>query len=463
LRQFLYKDWQYTLEAFDRLSKKKRYARRFRVQYYFLAIANRTFSKKIKISLFYIVAYLNLALQVLKLQRKPFILENPNQIIVLISDNHAYIQNMRPLIQRLYDDNLPFTLLVPHNHLHAVKAKLGDELGALLIPIESVKISNAKAGWFGSLFGGIADASWFAFQSIKDSLTFSSTFALYGFTERYFGKQLRQFFTKDTRLIAANDHWFWESLYFTAARDKGTPNMIIQHGVIGDHTYPLFADKFLCWSRFDEQKLFTVLEARTDEVALVGSPYFDQVYHNIKDKKLTDNQAEQPYITFLTQPLMGTELIEPGYYEEILSRFYRLEKLAKLLNKKLVLKLHPQDKATHFANRPASIEILNEGLLDVLSKSCIAITLDSTSIYEAAMFEVPAIQSTVLNSMRDIDFSSSGISIRTISYEELEKAIDKLLSNAEAYKQQTNRANIALRAYYHDLGHSLDNILELLK
>lgn len=464
MRQFLYTEWQYTLEAFERLSVKKKYARRFRVQYYFLAAANRTFIKRLKLSLFYIAAYLNMVLQVWKLQRSSrHVLENPNQVIVLISDNHAYIQNMRPLVQRLFDDNIPFTLIAPSSHIHSLKNKLGDDLAPLLVPFEAIRVKGEHPRLLGSFLAGVVDAFWFVFQNIRHAFLMRTVFALYGFTEKYFGRQLRRFFTAETRLIAANDHWFWESLYFTAAKERGARSMIIQHGVIGDHTYPLFADKFLCWSNFDKKKLFNVLDARPEEVALVGSPYFDQVYNNVKTKKLTDNQAEQLYIVFLTQPLMGTQLIEPGYYEEIVNRFYRLEPLAKRFNKKLVLKLHPQDKAAHFANRPSSIEIVNEGLLDVLSKSCIAITLDSTSIYEAAMFEVPAIQATVQNSIRDIDFSASGISLRTISSAELEAVINALLSEPIAYQQQTERANVALHEYYHDLGHSLDNILDLLK
>ena len=468
MRKFNFWEWEYALNEFANLSKKKWYVQRMRLEYCFLLTDVNPFKKRAKVYLEYLIGYINVVRALYYYQLvKPSPAPGPNRILAIYSSNHAYLQNIKPVLMALAKEQ-QVTFLCSAHHLKKLAGKLDQDILAKTTIIESIVYGSR--GFIARLFRvtgaslvGLIDGIWFAFRGIKRSASFSSAFCMYSATEYYFGKDIRKYYTADTRIIASSEHWVWESLYMLAAKDKGVRSYILQHGVIGDYSYPLFASKFLSWGTFDKEKMLETFKAAPNEVELIGSPYFDTVYQRVQEYKLTESQFSQPYIVFLGQPLMGTRFIEQGYYEEFLERFYALQPIAEALGKKLLIKMHPADKPVYYDSRPSFVDVSNEPLMEVLAKTCMAVTVDSTSVFEGVMFGVPCYQTGIEGMLRKVDFAASGVCMRENNSQSLYNSVLNLLSKKEIYNKAVNNANDALPKYYFGLGTSIPRILDLLQ
>lgn len=473
-RKFFYKEWEYSISVFERLRKSKPFSVRFRLEYSFLLINNKTIGAKLKSFIFNWLAFLNLVKRLFLAQVIKKQYTKHAEVVFFISNNPVYLQHLSPVLLSFIEKKREFNLYCPGQHVKILKEKLAKPIAEKLIPIESFSfIGNRFQNLFLLIFSilkSLADAGWFVFRNSKSSILFSSSFARYSLSQHFFNGQLLQFFSSKSTLLAANDHWMWESLLFTSAKEAGARTFICQHGVTGEISYPIFADKFLSWGEYEVENFVKNLDAKSSEIMPVGSPYFDNIYRKVMGLRQAQNDKEaqqdktfqNPYIVFLSQPFIGTQFLKEGEYEELIYWFYSLEETAKLLGKKLLIKLHPGDKEENYSNCPESIEITREPLEAVLPKSCITMTLDSTAIFESVFFEVPALQIATTNQSRYLDFSVSGLTVWLKSGIELAEYISKVLSEETTFNQQQSKANLSLNNYYFGLGNSLERFEELV-
>jgi hypothetical protein len=464
LRQFVYKGWEYTLTEFEKLARKKSYVLRFRMEYYYLI------TEKIKLKQLVITwaqnaaSILKLITVLLKYQKNGKVLPpTKDAIIILLTRNNVYLQTLKPVILHLARNKSNIVVLCPARHYEFVKGQLGKEAEHYLYRIESVSFGDGPFGKIVlSTLRAITDGIWFCFQPVKKSFWMAPVFSRYGFLHRYFGKNLVKYFSSGATLLAANDHWMWESLYFTSAREAKARCYIMQHGVIGDISYPIFADQFLAWGMYDFKKIQDTYGARPEEVRIIGSPHFDEVYKKVAEHKTSTSQFNKPYLTFLSQPFFNSNFMEPGYYQQIIDRFCALAPIAEGFGKKLIIKLHPADKAELYTSVPSNISITHEPLLEILDKSCMAFTVDSTAIFESVLYGVPVMQCLVEGMKRWWDFSITGICQTSTSVDTMKQFALDILGSEPSYQERVNQANEALGQYFYGMGGTLERLDALL-
>lgn len=461
--------WQYSVQLFDRLSLSKKYVVRFRLKYAHLILEKTDLKSKFKDVIQRKLGFFNLYKNLFLYQfiKKPVRWNESAKVIILISNNKTYINCLLPLIHQYLKENRPVILLAPANQLSALKNILDSEVFEKITPFEAVDFGEAFflkfKRWVSSFFLSCRDIIWFARQSAENAFWFAPALSRFAATHYFFNKSLQDNLKSDMSIFSANDHWMWESLYYTAAKFTDTKTYVLQHGVIGEYTYPLFANKFLAWGKYDALGLQQIYGAKKDEVQIVGSPYFDSVYAKVSSFKKATTQFHQPYILFLGQNFLGSNILEPGMYEQVLEWFSALKDLAASKNKKLVLKLHPWDKRESYENLIKEIEFTTEPLFEVLSKSSVAISMDSTALFESVMFGIPAIQCIPAEQSRQIDLYSSGLCLLTRSAISLNEEVNHLLSNESTYNHRIKEATAALDSYYYHLGNSLKEIDSLLR
>lgn len=468
-RKFIYDSWEYSVEKFQALAKRKPYAERFRLEYYHLLRENTKTKKMAKDWVINALSVFKLFMDIMTLQlRGRPVKWGDKPVVALVTKNNVYLQNIKPLLIFLAENGTNLKIFCPQKHYGFIKNILGEQVSAHLYAIEGF---NYQAGFFtrllklpASLIAAFYGTFWLAFQPVKKRFWFSAVFGRYAITEYFFGKQLRLLFKSGAKLIAANDHWMWESLFFTAARDANALSYVLEHGVIGDTTYPIFARQFLAWGQYDAEKLKNEYGARPDEVRIVGSPHFDNVFEKITKHKTTVSQFDKPFITFLSQYFFGSNSMEPGYYQQIIDRFCALAPLAERFGKQLVIKLHPSDKIKYYAGLPENVTISTDPLLDVLDKTCMAFTVDSTAIFESMMYGIPTCQCGVAGMIRlKFNFIVSAEGYLN-SYEEIALFAENLLGNAIQYETRVKEGMTGLSKYYYDLGSnsSVKRVFDLL-
>ena len=466
-RKFVYSGWEYALDAFQKLAIKKKYSIRFRLEFFHL-LSEKTSIKQLLLIFFQNLGANFKCLFILAKYQLigRFQTSNPDTIVIMVAKNNVYLQTLKPVIQNFANKKADILVLCPDKHFHFIKEYLGKEVDPYLYKIESIIYEPRVLVRFLRLLGAFlvsaSDTIWFMVQPVKKSLWFATTFGRYGLTQYYFSKSLEKYFSSGAKLISANDHWMWESLYFTSARKSNAPCYVFQHGVIGDITYPIFANQFLTWGKFDFEKMQSEFGAKPDEVRILGSPHFDAVYQKINAVKTSDSQFSKPYITFLSQPFFNSNFLEPGYYQKILDRFCLLAPIAKKFGKKLVIKLHPADKNEYYSQFQSDAIITRDGLLEVLDDTCLAFTIDSTAIFEAVMYAIPVTQCWIKDMSRQIDFSSSGLCVSDTSDDGILLMTNELLGSASLYYTRVNKGNSALDNYFFKIGGTLSRIEKLL-
>jgi len=466
MRKFAEPEWGYTVGIFDKISAKKKYAVKARLEYFNTRVECSSSGAWFKTYYIEWLKFIKLAANLFYFQVfKPIKPGSDIEFVFLISNNNTYIQHMKGIINHYIAENRKIIILCPANQFGLLQTKLDKSYIPYLRRFEQISAGGnfivKLSGWFYSFFAGIFDSFWFWGQDVKSPFYFSSSFAKYGFIHHYLDRQYNKVFKVKRKLVAADDHWFWESMVFYAARETGTASYLLEHGIVGDYQYPMFAKKFLAWGQFDADKMLKEFEAPPGEVEKTGSPFFDLVYLKYKDGP-DNGQLDKPYITFLTQYYFDSPNVKPEHFRQVIERFYALQPIAEKHNRKLVLKLHPLDKPSHYFDKGDKVILTREPLIDVLEQSCVALTFDSTSIFEAVLLKVPILQSHLKEKTRFADFTGSGLTLNIQSLEEQNEIIDKLLGSRTQFEERIIQQNRALDNYFFGLGHSIQTMAEVI-
>jgi len=276
----------------------------------------------------------------------------------------------------------------------------------------------------------------------------------------YFDGYWRKFYSGGDKIfLAADDKYIWEMLHFSNVKNTGSQSFVFQHGKMSDVYYPTPAKTFCAWGNLDRQRMIMEFEALEHEIISVGSPYFDKVFNLIKKTKSVPKQ-EREFVSFLGQPLYTYAAAAP-YYATALSWFYKLSQ-KEHINKKFIIKPHPHDHLSYYESRPNNVVLITENIIQVMEKSLITFTVDSTSMLEASVIFTPSIQLLPIGNTTFSDDSETKISLKAETYAEFEALVYKLYDDPEFYQKTIEESSQALHLYFNNLGHSLENIKELI-
>jgi hypothetical protein len=469
MRHYKVLNWEYAVEAIQKIigtSPKKTYILRYRLEYYLSIAGQNRFSKRLTsflqdlLGFFSTIRYIFLY-QVIK---KPVSLKG--DIIFFISDNPSFLRTTLPLVSEIISRKTPVAVFCPANHYRRLGKKIAPEIFASVQVIESLDTQRSVLSRLIAILAGslksVLDAIWFASRPIRHSATASAGLLRYSLSHYYYHPAWRKIFDDSRKkVLAANDYWFWESLLFTAAMSARAHSYVLQHGKLSDLYYPLFAKQFIAWSKADKTIMVGEYGARDEEIVVAGYPYFDETYNKAVEVNRRIPGFQRPYIAFLSQPYVTVMSHTAESYNTVTGWFYSLSGDAEI-QKKYLLKLHPFDKEQNYPGRPGNIEISKEPLADVLEKISVVLTLDSTSMYEAALFNTITIQCLPPGETFFQDVSSTGMTLCVHSPEELKTILLTLSRDQEYFNSKANKALSALENTFANLGRSKEYIADLI-
>lgn len=463
MEKTLSREWAYTLDRFSRASPGSRWLLRYRVSYFQQYINLKTFNRIAYNFLLNIYLFLTHAAWMFKgslMQRSLDVRDK--EIVFFLSRNITYLQHVVPVIKKYAGMGREYTILCPGAEYKSVRNFLlqSNADAGRLMPVERIgdKEFSALLKWllFPLLFA--ADFIVLARLRLKNILWIPADFAKFSLVRYMYEKRIERWISKTGMLITATDHWMWESLLHEKAKACGIPNYLIQHGLVGDVYYPLIGSHICVWGDYYRNKMIEELGAEPAEVIVTGSGYLDELYHDFSKRK-----GEKKYVTFMSQPYVKTPLrMGPGIYQETVAWLNVLEPLLKKHHLTLLVKLHPRDRQAFYPQLTNCLFTKNP-LPEVLSQTRLALTVDSTSIVEASLFNLPVIQLYNPGFYRFYDLSKSGLSIKVKSREELLEMIANLLGSERAFRQAVEKTKQGQKHHFYRLGSSLEYFDETIR
>jgi hypothetical protein len=268
------------------------------------------------------------------------------------------------------------------------------------------------------------------------------------------GDAVKETLSAHKHLIAAADHWMWESLFFYHAKKSGINSLVIQHGFIADFCVPFLAKKYAVWGSFDKDLMISrgVNEA---SVVLAGAPHFDQF---AEKHGTTYDKVKNQYITFFAQPYFKYPYLGTGKYAESLNWLIALQEKVQAYGKTLQIRLHPLDNRTDYETLLPNIKIANGSLSETIIESCLAITIDSAVAFECGMANLPLIQ--LYNGFDRFMDMSEHYSRKVSSEKELTSLVSQWLSEKSDFESEQKRQNAGLTFYLTNRGESSRKIIE---
>ena len=200
-----------------------------------------------------------------------------------------------------------------------------------------------------------------------------------------------------------------EQIMIKLGKKYDIPVILLQHGLYVDTieaktsnilhgVLPILSDKFLVWGE-TLQNYAVKCGIPAEKINVLGNPSFDELFKN------KDTHLHNEYILLTTQSPtsyavndLTVELIEK--YEKTIKKICEI---VTKLNKKLVIKLHPDPSESDITNLVKninpSIKVIKNGNIHSLLKKCeLLIAIDiSTSIIEAQILGKPTISISVKN------------------------------------------------------------------
>ncbi|RYD83625.1 MAG: hypothetical protein EOP53_00310 [Sphingobacteriales bacterium] len=466
MREYSIKNWEKAISDIAKIAVEKKYAERFRLEYFQLISNHTSATKSLENALLHWLSFFNIYRHLItnQLFAKRIKLTDYKHVI-FISTNPSFIKTVSPIINLLLERGEKPLILCGGNHYKTLKKILPQSIFQHTHICESIFIANKLSSFLKLLaapFLAVKDAGWFAFQPVEKAVSCSSNFARYALVHHYFSKSLTsQFNEKKYTIIGAVDYWFWESLLFTTARATQSKSIVLQHGKLSDLYYPLFAKEFYAWGEADYVEMTEKYLAKPEEIVKAGSPYFDNLYEKILERNPIQKDYKKKNVVFFAQPYGEHKSMSPEYYAEVLGWINSLKNNFPDCN--ISLKLHPFDKTEFYEKYLGDITINNGNLLDILLETDILLTVDSTTALEAAVAKIPAIQCLPNKQTVYSDMSSTGLTLKAQTFEELTNLIDKLLHDKAFFEQTIYASSKALNYYFYNLGHSIDRIAELLE
>jgi len=264
-----------------------------------------------------------------------------------------------------------------------------------------------------------------------------------------------------------------ELILLTVAKRKKIPVILLQHGLWHDAKsaleynfftgiIPKKSDYFFIWGKMAYE--YCKSNCLSSKPVISGNPYFDNI------KQCSDvSSSTSSYVLLATQGPSNFSLF--GFQNSLIEKYVETIKqicvIVKNLNKKLIIKLHPDpyefDISKYVSNIDKNITIIKNGNINQLIKNCeIFLTIDlSTTIIEAQLYNKPVISISV---KEYLDLSNSTIfkSCLRIDIEDLEKNLIEILNNPNAKNELIDKGIKFVNQYVSHETNSSKNLINLL-
>ncbi|WP_428324966.1 hypothetical protein [Nitrosopumilus sp.] len=197
-----------------------------------------------------------------------------------------------------------------------------------------------------------------------------------------------------------------EQIFINVAQSQNIPVILVQHGYYHDDetalTYNYFSgvlpkksDYFLVWgNKMYDYCIDTNLKNKN--IKIIGNLFFD-------NNKLKSNIQSSDYILLATQSPTDVFLsdLNVSTYENYINAIIKICEISKKLNKKLIIKLHPDphelDITKYIESFNSHVQIIKSGnIKELIQNSSLFLCIDiSTTILEAQFFKKPVIAVSV--------------------------------------------------------------------
>lgn len=267
----------------------------------------------------------------------------------------------------------------------------------------------------------------------------------------------RKIFKKYSNIAFAIDFW-------GSARENiipvlpGKPQSVeLQHGIITKihpgYIYPkyvknlnldFFKRAMLVYGNKTKEILVNESIFYPEKIEVIGNPRI------IKFKqKFEVNSKDRNLILFTSQPF-EQDGVEKNYYSTVVRYLKAIEKILmsdyRLASFRLAVKLHPRESsqiADYYKTQIQRVTIYDNTseLFEILAKSYLHITVSSTTLFEAASFNVPTIIFNMPNTNAELIYGFRVLKLNDIE----ENTILSLLINANAYEDYMDYINSSIQ------------------
>jgi hypothetical protein len=444
--------WSEAIAKTQKWETRYPWIERFRLTYYF--DQQRDWKGKLRMRIVYLLQRNQLQLTILLSLLRPKKQFSKADYLFILTSNPAYLNCLIPILATLKSQGKSIRIFTPNWERNKVVKRLQKEgLGDIELFTESDWGGQGVFKWLYASFSSSFAALWFLINSNTRFIQRNSFFQ-FAFLEKYFGNAVTETLEAHQHLIAAADHWMWESFFFYHAKSADNNSIVVQHGFIADFCVPFLCKKYAVWGEFDKELM---LQRGVDEreLLIAGAPHFDAF---AQKHGANFDKSEKQYITFFAQPYFKYPYLGEGKYQASLLWLNSLAIKAKELGKTLQIRLHPLDNKQAYTSLLPTIKIAEGSLSDNISESCLALTIDSAVAFECGMAHLPVVQlSNEFDRFMDM---SEHYSLKASSETKLIEIVTKLLAEKSSFENEQKRQEAGLCYYLANPGQASRKIIE---
>jgi len=466
--------WEEHNSFFEALGREIPWIGRFRLWSYYLLLDRKTSKPirrmfKILGDMAYVVYFLGKCMFFSIFARRARF--PAGRTLVLLSTAANYHANLAPVIDELEKRKHSCVFIYSRRRKKQVTELYGVSEGAGMDLI-SFERALSTVGRLKSLreyaFGMVRawkDLHLFLKSGLPSNRLIGPHFFVWSFLQHLFSGGCTDLLAVSRNMVAMNDYFLWESIYYQCAQDLNIGTYILQHGVLSAAYSPPLTKKYLLWGEIEEAQFTGSLGCSDKGYFLTGSPKYDGIREKYLQRKRPFEERKK--IIFVSSMLrFFTQEYRPEYLE-ICKWFSRLSILDGTEGYAFIFKIHPFENIHAYKGlfKQDSSRVTVEGgnLFDHLLDARIAISHGSTAIYESLVMEVPAIQAVPEKLPTSVQFWKWGLTEHASTFEEFQREALRLITDDLHFQSAVNRINALNNKAFFNLGHSSQIIADILE
>lgn len=291
---------------------------------------------------------------------------------------------------------------------------------------------------------------WPSVHSSVESLVLRRLPELMGFT-RQFEDFLRR--ERPRAVVLAPDRVAHSRVAASLARRHGIPTVFPQVGFFSrsPRYKPLQTDYIAVMDQFTRSLYQEHFGAPDGQILVTGIPRFDEILQRRTGSHGGPTAADGPNTVLLILQRFSLE-----DSEQLITMIGDV--VSELVDTRLVVKMHPGDASSnreHYArmlaryNRPEFIVAPGYGLYDLIAVADVVVTVFSTVVIEAAMFERLVLCANLTGAPLPIPFAEEGAAVEATSRAEVAELLPRLLFDPAHREAARKRQDEYLQLNHH--------------
>lgn len=267
-------------------------------------------------------------------------------------------------------------------------------------------------------------------------------------------------------VISTSDFWPLEHQLCCQASLRGIPNLVIQHGTIGDFWWPFVAEMYCMWGDTHVQQM-EELGAPPDRMKVLGMPATDEMFRNTLTRSVRPLSHRQSPDCLILSHTQGAKF-ERDAFESYRMFIADIIQQTPFANWKV--KLHPKEDDRVYREMGASVfnrlTFLPKdiSLQDAIADSDVVTTLYSTAGLEAMVLGRPLIVAPAISRVRHLaPWPSMGGGVYATDAAEFRIQLERLYSDPEYRDEQLHKQKIYLSTSFANQGNAAKKIADLLE